>query len=181
MARLGRPGEGRKCLEPQGCPAGTGLLATNHCSEQKGQIWRHRGCPNMSPPPPSLLKMPSLISKPYLGLREQPTVCGQWPLLTPKPPYSSGARETPDTGYGSRVQPQRPQEGILFSHQAARTRARHCLVLLTAGLGGRFLTEGPVLHMQTPSKDARTGDWACSLSPATCRIITQTSAQAHGE
>ena len=105
-----------------------------------------------------------------------------WPMAqTPKPPYSSGARETPDTGYGCKVHPQRPQEGISFSHLVARTRARHCLVLLTAGLGGRFLTEGPALHMQTPSKDARTGDWACSLSPETFRIITQASAQAHGE
>lgn len=126
MARLGRPGEGRKCLA-QGCPAGTGLLATNHCSEQKGQRWQHRGCPNMSSPT-SLLKIPSLISKPYLGPREQPTMFHQWPLLTPKPPYSSGARETPDTGYGSKVRPQSPREGILFSHQATPTCARHCLV-----------------------------------------------------
>ena len=35
--------------------------------------------------------------------------------------------------------------------------------------------EGPVLHVDTPSKDARTGDWACSFSPVTRRIIPQAS------
>ena len=39
--------------------------------------------------------------------------------------------------------------------------------------------EGPVLHMETPPKDARTGDWASSFSPVTCRIITQEASPRH--